>query len=107
MQLLRSFRRKSKTNRLVACIVADRRRRHKEYACYQALTVMNSRKRKVNEYRSGDIVEPGEYIDMESGAKIHIHERDELPAGHKDVEYQRRFRKVDSFTSSRLPEQDE
>jgi hypothetical protein len=77
------------------------------YACNQVLTVMNSRKRHVNEYKSGDIVEPGDYIDIETGAKIHIHERDELPAGHKDVEYQRRFRKVDSFTSSRLNEQGE
>jgi hypothetical protein len=68
---------------------------------------MNSRKRQVNEYKSGDIVEPGEYIDIETGSRIHIHERDELPAGHKDVEYERRFRKVDSFTASRLTEQGE
>jgi hypothetical protein len=65
---------------------------------------MNTRIRLLNEYKSGDVVEPGEYIDIETGAKVYIRERDELPSGHKEIEYRRRFRKVDSFTSSRLSE---
>ena len=66
--------------------------------------VMNSGNNQVNEYTSGDIVEPGEYIDIETGAKVVVRERDELPSGHREIEYRRRFRKVYSFTSSRLSE---
>jgi hypothetical protein len=47
------------------------------------------------EYGSGDIVEPGDYIDLETGAMVHVHERDELPAG-RIVIYHRRFRRVDA-----------
>ncbi len=65
---------------------------------------MNTSIRLLEEYKSGDVVEPGEYIDIETGSMIYIHERDELPSGHKEIEYRRRFRKVDSFTSSRLSE---
>jgi hypothetical protein len=65
---------------------------------------MNTIVKQLDEYNSGDVVEPGEYIDIETGAKVYIRERDELPAGHKEIEYRRRFRKVDSFTSSRLVE---
>jgi hypothetical protein len=67
--------------------------------------IMKAGNRQVSEYISGDVVEPGEYVDIETGAKVFIHERDELPSGHKEIEYRRRFRKVDSFTSSRIGEE--
>ena len=51
-------------------------------------------------FGSGDVVEPGEYVDLETGAKIHVHERDELPEGRKIVQYTRRFRKVSDRNES-------
>lgn len=56
----------------------------------------------VDEFASGDVVEPGDYIDLETGAIVRVHERDELPVGYKEIQYRRRFRKVDAFTASRL-----
>ena len=47
------------------------------------------------EYGSGDIVEPGDYIDLETGAMVYMRERDELPDG-RIVLYHRRFRRVAS-----------
>lgn len=47
-----------------------------------------------SEFGSGDVVEPGEYIDIETGARIHVRERDELPVGRKVIQYTRRFRRV-------------
>ena len=61
---------------------------------------------KMSEFESGDVVEPGDYLDLETGAIVRIHERDELPIGHKEIQYSRRFRKLDSFTASRLTEHD-
>jgi hypothetical protein len=48
----------------------------------------------IREYSSGDDVEPGVYLDMESGDVVHILERDALPEGTRVVHYRRRFRKV-------------
>lgn len=46
------------------------------------------------EYGSGDIVDPGYYVDLESGAVVQVREPDELPAGSRTVEYRRRFKRV-------------
>lgn len=51
-------------------------------------------KAKPREYESGDIVEPGDYIDLETGAMVHVRERDELPEGARIVHYHRHFRRV-------------
>ena len=48
------------------------------------------------EYKSGEIVEPGVYIDVESGAVVQIREADELPEGSRMIRYRRRFRRVDT-----------
>ena len=53
-----------------------------------------------NEYRSGDVVEPGVYIDVETGSVVKIHEADELPEGHRVIHYRRRFRRIDSQTAA-------
>lgn len=51
---------------------------------------------KSQEYKSGEIVEPGDYLDMDTGALVQIRERDELPEGNRIVRYRRRFRRVES-----------
>ncbi len=56
-------------------------------------TVLDS-KPTVRDYASGDVVEPGVYIDVENGAVVQIHERDELPDGSRLIHYARRFRKI-------------
>lgn len=48
------------------------------------------------EYGSGEVVEPGVYIDVETGAIIKVNERDELPDGRRVVRYNRRFRRLDA-----------
>jgi hypothetical protein len=55
-------------------------------------TVLNA---PVREYGSGEVVEPGIYMDMETGAVVEVYERDELPQGVRLVSYTRRFRRVD------------
>lgn len=47
------------------------------------------------EFGSGEIVEPGVYIDVETGAIIKVNERDELPDGRREVRFIRRFRRLD------------
>ena len=49
---------------------------------------------KNREFGSGEVVEPGVYIDVDSGAVIKVNERDELPDGRRIVSYRRRFRKA-------------
>lgn len=44
-------------------------------------------------FDSGDVVEPGLYVDIETGATIQVCEADELPAGRRVVTYRRRFRR--------------
>ena len=53
----------------------------------------------VREYRSGELVEPGVYMDMDTGAVVEVYERDELPQGVRLVRYPRRFRRVDALPS--------
>jgi hypothetical protein len=65
---------------------------------------MSASNNQVNEFGSGDVVEPGEYIDIETGAKIHVHERDELPVGRKVIQYTRRFRRVDNCANGSVCE---
>jgi hypothetical protein len=50
------------------------------------------------EYRSGEVVDPGAYVDLESGSVVHIKEKDELPEGSKVVQYRRRFRRLSTAT---------
>lgn len=46
------------------------------------------------EYGSGEIVEPGYYVDLETGAVVQVNQTDELPEGSRIVQYRRRFRRV-------------
>jgi hypothetical protein len=46
------------------------------------------------EYGSGEIVEPGYYVDLETGTIVQVRETDELPEGNRVVRYRRRFRRV-------------
>ena len=46
------------------------------------------------EYGSGDIVEPGTYVDVETGSVVLVQLADQLPEGRKVIEYRRRFKKV-------------
>ena len=48
------------------------------------------------EYGSGDVVDPGVYVDVETGSVVQVQERDELPEGNRVVRYRRRFRRVTS-----------
>ncbi len=52
------------------------------------------------EYGSGEVVEPGTYVDLETGAVIRIQERDELPEGSRVVHYRRRFRRMEAENST-------
>ncbi len=47
------------------------------------------------EYTSGELVQPGLYLDVDNGALIEVHLSDELPVGSKIIEYKRRFRRVE------------
>ncbi|HLI49728.1 MAG TPA: hypothetical protein VKV18_13710 [Chthonomonas sp.] len=46
------------------------------------------------EFVSGEVVEPGVYEDLESGAILEIREPDVLPEGARVVHYRRRFRRI-------------
>ena len=46
------------------------------------------------EYTSGEVVEPGYYVDLETGTVVQVREADELPEGSRVVQYRRRFRRV-------------
>ncbi len=50
----------------------------------------------LKEYRSGETVEPGQYVDVETGAIVHVREADELPIGSRVILYRRKFRKIES-----------
>ncbi|MCW3099396.1 MAG: hypothetical protein JWL77_5014 [Chthonomonadaceae bacterium] len=56
---------------------------------------------KSQEFNSGEVVEPGDYLDMDTGALVQIRERDELPEGNRVVRYRRRFRRVEPATAPR------
>ncbi len=47
------------------------------------------------EFVSGQEVEPGLYVDVETGALVRIQERDELPEGSRLIRYRRRFYRID------------
>lgn len=46
-------------------------------------------------FDSGEFVEPGLYVDIETGATVQVCEKDELPTGRRVVTYRRRFRRLD------------
>jgi hypothetical protein len=48
------------------------------------------------EFKSGEVVEPGCYMDVETGAIVQVYEADELPDGSRVVRYHRRFRRVEN-----------
>jgi hypothetical protein len=81
-----------------------RRDAEKSARLTRAGQAMNVRVRQMNEFESGDLVEPGEYLDLDTGAIVKVQERDELPTGHKEISFTRRFRRIDSFTASRIVE---
>ena len=54
---------------------------------------------KSQEFGSGEVVEPGVYLDMDTGAVVQVRERDELPEGNRIIRYRRRFRRVESADS--------
>ena len=47
-----------------------------------------------DEFVSGDVVEPGVYVDVNSGALLTLHQADELPSETRIVRFARRFRRV-------------
>lgn len=49
----------------------------------------------VREFGSGEIVEPGVYIDVDTGTVVRMQERDKLPDGIRIEQYTRRFRRVE------------
>lgn len=50
----------------------------------------------VREYWSGETVDPGIYIDMETGDVVRVEERDTLPERVEVVHTTRRFRRLTS-----------
>ena len=54
---------------------------------------------RVREFESGEIVEPGIYMDVNTGAVITIYESDILPEEAKIVRKARRFRRLEVFES--------
>ena len=57
-------------------------------------TVAKSILSEEREYGSGEIVEPGVYVDVETGAIVQVQLRDELPEGSRVIHYRRRFRRI-------------
>lgn len=49
----------------------------------------------LDEFISGEVVAPGVYVDVESGATVEVREADTLPEGRQLVSYTRRFRKLE------------
>ena len=45
-------------------------------------------------YGSGEVVEPGVYVDVETGSVVRVNEPDELPAGSRTIRYERHFRRI-------------
>ncbi len=52
----------------------------------------------LREYGSGDIVEPGVYRDLDTGAIVRVQESDELPVGSRVMVYRRRFQRMTEET---------
>jgi hypothetical protein len=55
---------------------------------------------KNHEFVSGDVVEPGVYVDVETGAMVRVLESDELPDGRAVIHYRRRFQRVDGLAEA-------
>jgi len=53
-----------------------------------------------SEFGSGDVVAPGIYIDVETGAVVKMNEPDELPEGLRVVQYRRRFRRLQNHATA-------
>lgn len=49
-----------------------------------------------NEFVSGEVVEPGLYVDVETGATVQVVAADELPEGSVTLRYRRHFRKIET-----------
>ena len=58
-------------------------------------TLEKTLKNEGREYGSGDVVEPGLYVDIETGATVLVREPDELPEGSRVIRYRRRFQRVE------------
>ncbi|HZO87274.1 MAG TPA: hypothetical protein VFB38_02975 [Chthonomonadaceae bacterium] len=56
--------------------------------------VLDAESTNVREYGSGERVEPGIYLDIETGGIVLVYEPDELPEGTRLVRYRRRFRRI-------------
>jgi hypothetical protein len=52
---------------------------------------------RIREYRSGERVDPGLYLDVETGAVVRMWEREELPEEVRLVRLSRRFRRLESW----------
>jgi hypothetical protein len=52
------------------------------------------------EYASGEVVDPGVYIDLDNGSVVQMKATDELPEGSRVVQYQRRFKRIADATHS-------
>ena len=52
---------------------------------------------KIREYGSGEAVEPGIYMDIDTGDIVEVYQPDELPEGIRLVRYTRRFRLMELF----------
>ncbi|GDX41152.1 hypothetical protein LBMAG21_14440 [Armatimonadota bacterium] len=57
--------------------------------------------RAVRVFRSGEEVDPGVYIDMDSGDVIKVNERDSLPEGIQVIRYLRRYRRVEGASETK------
>ncbi len=53
------------------------------------------------EFDSGETVDPGVYLDLDSGSIVKIQERDTLPEGVRVVHYTRRFRRMEAGETPR------
>ena len=47
------------------------------------------------EYASGEVVDPGVYIDLDTGSVVQMRATVELPEGSRIVHYRRRFKRID------------
>ena len=54
-----------------------------------------------SEFDSGETVDPGVYVDLDSGSIVKVQERDTLPEGVRVVHYNRRFRRVEAGETPR------
>lgn len=65
------------------------------------MNAVQPRIRAVRMFRSGEEVDPGVYIDMDSGDVVKVNEKDALPEGIQVIRYLRRFRRVEGVSETR------